>query len=154
MTLQLQSANLVVDIPQEFDFEQIRADAELIKNSTNNILDIQFEDKFIKPADWYWWTALTLVNIADVHSTNKAMKYSCVYEANPLLPKRPSLERLVIHKAITLYPIYHPDYNKYVVTNNDLKWATAIIGLVAYHNYKIIDKIQKYPDRCPKVRTL
>ena len=87
-------------------------------------------------------------------STNKAMQYECVYEANPLLPKRPSLERLVLHKAITLYPIYHPDYNKYVVENKDIMWATGMIALVAYHNYKIIDKVKKYPEQCPKVKTL
>ena len=89
-----------------------------------------------------------------MHSTNEAMQYECVYEANPLLPKRPSLERLVAHKAITLYPIYHPDYNKYTVTNNDLKWATGMIALVAYHNYKIIDKVKKYPEECPRVGTI
>ena len=89
-----------------------------------------------------------------MHSTNKAMQYECVYEANPLLPKRPSLERLVIHKAITLYPIYHPDYNKYVVENRDVMWATGIIALVAYHNYNVIDKVKKYPEQCPKVKTL
>ena len=143
----------MVDIPQEFDFEQIRADAELIKNIENDILDIHFEDKFLKPADWYWWAALTVVNIADVHSTNKAMSYSCIVEANPFLPERPSLERLILHKAVVLYPVYHPDYNRYVVTNNDIKWATALVGLVAYHNYKTIDKAKKYSDRCPKVST-
>ena len=127
--------------------------ASKLKESPRLLQSIQFEEKFLEPADWYWWTALTLVNIADVHSTNKAMQYSCIYEANPLLPKRPSLERLVLHKAVVLYPVYHPDYNKYVVTNNDIKWATALVGLVAYHNYKTIDKAEKYSDRCPKVGT-
>ena len=125
-----------------------------LKENPNQLQYIQWEDRFLKPADWYWWTALTLANIADVHSTNKAMKYECIYEANPLLPKRPSLERLVAHKVIFLYPIYHQDYNKYTITNTDLKWATAFVGLVAYHNYKIVDKVKKYPDRCPKVGTL
>ena len=128
--------------------------ASKLKENPKQLQYIQWEDKFLKPADWYWWAALTIVNIADVHSTHKAMEYECIYEANPLLPKRPSLERLVVHKAVTLYPVYHQDFNKYVVTNNDLKWATAFIGLVAYHNYKIIDKVQKYPDLCPKVGTL
>ena len=127
--------------------------ASKLKESPRLLQSIQFEEKFLKPADWYWWTALTLVNIADIHSTNKAMQYSCIYEANPLLPKRPSLERLVLHKAVILYPVYHPDYNKYVVTNNDIKWATALVGLVAYHNYKTIDKAEKNSDRCPKVGT-
>ena len=128
--------------------------ASKLKGNQKQLQSIQWDDKFLKPADWYWWTALTLVNVADIHSTNKAMQYECIYEANPLLPKRPSLERLIAHKAITLYPVYHPDFNKYTITNRDLKWATAFVGLVAYHNYKTIDKVQKYPDLCPKVGTL
>lgn len=82
------------------------------------------------------------------------MKYECIYEANPLLPKRPSLERLIIHKAVTLYPIYHPDWNKYIVTTEDLKWATGFLTLVVIHNYRVIDKVKKYPERCPKVNTI
>jgi len=112
------------------------------------------DDKFIPPADWYWWAAFTIANMADVHSTHKAMEYECLYEVNPLLPKRPSLERLVVHKVVTLYPIYHPEFNRYIVTNNDLKWTTALISLVAYHNYKIVKKVKKSPNRCPKVATL
>jgi len=115
---------------------------------------LSLEDKWLEPADWHWWAALTLVNIGDVISTNKAMEYECVYEANPLLPKRPTLERLVAHKAITLYPIYHPDWNTYTVTNEDIKWATGFLALVVYHNYKVINKVKKYPDRCPKVSTV
>ena len=92
--------------------------------------------------------------MADVHSTYKAVKYECVYEVNPLLPKRPSLERLIAHKVITLYPIYHPNFNKYPVRNSELKWSAGLVGLVAYHNYKILDKVKEQPDRCPKVSTL
>ena len=126
--------------------------ASKLKASQNKSTFTQSE--FLQPADWWWWTALTLVNIGDVVSTNKATKYECVYEANPLLPKRPSLERLVAHKAVTLYPIYHPEYNKYVVTNRDLKIATGFLAFVVYHNYKVIDKVKKYPEECPRVGTV
>ena len=126
--------------------------ASKLKASQNKSTFTQSD--FIKPADWWWWTALTLVNIGDVVSTNKAMKYECVYEANPLLPKRPSLERLIAHKMVTLYPIYHPDYNKYVVSDRDLKIATGFLAFVVYHNYKVIDKVKKYPKRCPRVGTI
>ena len=92
--------------------------------------------------------------MADVHSSYEAIKYECVYEANPLLPKKPSLQRLIGHKVVTLYPIYHPDLNKYTVTNQDIKWATGFLALVVYHNYKLIDKVKKYPDLCPKTNTI
>ena len=82
------------------------------------------------------------------------MEYDCIYEANPLLPKRPTLERLVAHKVVTLYPIYHPDYNRYIVTNQDLKRATVFLAFIVYHNYNVIDKAKKYPNQCPKVGTL
>ena len=128
--------------------------ASKLKENPKQSISIRFEDRFIKPADWYWWVAFTAVNMADVHSTYKAMEYECIFEANPLLPNRPSLERLVAHKVVTLYPIYHPDWNRHPVTNKDLKWATAFVGLVAYHNYKILDKVKELPERCPKVNTL
>lgn len=91
--------------------------------------------------------------MADVHSTYEATKYECVYEANPLLPKKPSLQRLIAHKAITLYPIYDPEQNRYTVTTKDLQWATGFLALVVYHNYRIIHKVKKYPDICPKTIT-
>ena len=149
MTLQLQSANLEVDIP--FDYAQMRADGELIKNyEQQNFMEIEF----IKPAEWKHWALFLVVQYHDINSTSKAMKYECVYEANPFLPKRPSKARLFQHKALTLYPLMHPDWNKYPPTKEEVLVITAMTALVVNHNYNVINKIKKYPERCPKVGTV
>ena len=82
------------------------------------------------------------------------MKYECVYEANPLLPKRPSKARLFQHKILTLYPVLHPDYNRYPISNDDLLATILVTGLVVNHNYNVLKKIKKYPEICPKTGTM
>jgi len=39
------------------------------------------------------------------------MDYDCVYEANPLLPKVPHRDRLIIHKIVFLSPFDALYYN-------------------------------------------
>ena len=110
--------------------------------------------KFIEPAHWTSWAFFTLLHAGDIHYTNKALKYSCVYEVNPLLPKRPSWDRLVIHKAFTLYPIYSPKWNKYTVTDKDLYQASVFMSLVVFHNQNILKKVERNVDLCPKIGTI
>ena len=74
------SVNLQVDIP--WDFEQIKADSKLLAQETN-MLDLEWND----PASPASYVTFILVNLADVHSTHKAMEFSCLEEGNPLLPK-------------------------------------------------------------------
>jgi hypothetical protein len=57
--LPLQSANLEVDIP--WDWEQVQADAELIKNTNTNILpDFDFEEKATPGQYTIFWTLQVL----------------------------------------------------------------------------------------------
>jgi len=56
--------------------------------------------EFERPTDNQLW-AFWILNAMDVYSTDRAMR-KCLdcRELNPLLPKRPSLEELLLHKAI------------------------------------------------------
>lgn len=56
--------------------------------------------EFESPTNNQLWT-FWILNAMDVYSTDRAMrKCSDCRELNPLLPKRPSLEQLLLHKAI------------------------------------------------------
>ena len=137
MTLQLQSANLEVDIP--WDYEQIQADAELIKNSERNILpDFEFADDGTK-AQWYlFWT----IHALDIYSTYRGLQYDCVKEGNPLLGERPGLVRMVTHKTVFLHPFWLVQ-NEGVFTKQDLKLYNTMGSVVVYNNYKIWNKAHK-----------
>lgn len=91
MTLQLQSANLEVDIP--WDYEQIQADAELIEKS-----------KFKLTQDFDWeknsHSYYVFINAMDLASTVYALENrNNLVESNPLLPMRPSTETLIFQKV-------------------------------------------------------
>ena len=110
--------------------------------------------KFIEPAHWTSWAFFTLLHAGDIHYTNKALKYSCVYEVNPLLPNRPNMERLVAHKVVTLVPVYHPAFNRHVVTDREIRQASMFMALVIMHNRKVLDRVERNIDKCPKISTL
>ena len=94
----LQSANLEVDIP--WDYEQIKADALRIEqyNESQRIHFKEQDNKYIY--DWIAW------NVLDVYTTNRAIKRGYGRELNPLLPEYPSLERLVTQKLVVNYALY------------------------------------------------
>lgn len=143
--------DLDLSIPQEFNWKQIEADSKLFEQHKNKYnLDLEF----IEPADKSLWAIFTILNIADIYTTHRGLKYSCVEEANPLLGKRPSLARMIIHKSVVLYPIYNPDYYKEQVTDKDVKASIWLLSAVVANNYRVVKKVEKYPGKCPKVGTV
>ena len=137
MTLQLQSANLEVDIP--WNWEQIQADAELIKNTNTNILpEFDFADDGTK-AQWYiFWT----VHALDIYSTYRGLQYDCVEERNPLLGERPGLVRMVTHKTILLHPFWILQ-NEGVLTKQELQLYNTMGSVVIYNNYRVWNRAHK-----------
>ena len=60
------------------------------------------------PGDWAIFTALQL---ADVYTTYRGLKYNCVKEINPLVGERPSVSQMVFLKVATLTPAIQIDYD-------------------------------------------
>ena len=137
MTLQLQSANLEVDIP--WDWEQIRADAELIKNSKTNILpDFEFTEMANDAQYNIFWTLQAL----DVYTTYRGLKYSCVYEANPIVGDNPNLARLVTHKTLALHPIAILQPLQ-ILTKQEVQNYNVFYTIVVYNNYTVWNGARK-----------
>ena len=109
---------------------------------------------FIEPAHWTSYAVSFALQYADIHYTNKALQYQCVRELNPLLGKRPSWNHLVAHKVITLWPVYHPDFNKYTLTDKDLNQVNVFMAIVVLHNKRVLEKVQRHPELCPKISTI
>ena len=110
--------------------------------------------EFIKPIGWQWWTALAMVNIADIVSTHEGLKYSCVSELNPLLSDNPSLERLILHKILTIYLIYHtyPELRNYTVQQQYIKPMFWLLNVIVYNNLDVIQKVKDNPETCQKTK--
>ena len=137
VTLQLQSANLEVEYT--WDWEQIRADAELIKNTNTNILpDFEFTEMATDTQYNIFWT----LQILDIYSTYRGLKYECVVEANPFVGPNPDLARLVTHKTVALHPIaiLQP---LGVLTRDEVAKYNVFYTTIVHNNYTVWNKARK-----------
>jgi len=79
---------------------------------------------------------------ADVWTTDRGMDFNCVYEANPLLPDIPSIDRIILHKLVFLSPI-NVLYEYDVLTYQEMILPFALSSYVVYNNLKIIDRAKQ-----------
>ena len=141
--------SLVTAVQKEHSEKSI---ALRLKENPNQL---QFtQPRFIEPAHWTSWAVFTGLHYLDIKYTHRALQYECVYEANPILPNRPSWNRLVLHKAMTLIPIYSPRWNKYPPTDKDLLTGSLFMSVVVMHNQRILEKVERNVDLCPKIGTI
>jgi hypothetical protein len=84
------------------------------------------------------------LHAADVWSTVEGMKYDCVIERNPLLPRVPRRDRLLLHKAIFLSP-FGMLFEEDAITNREMIFPMAVVSWAIYSNLKVIDRAK---DRC------
>ena len=99
---------------------------------SNNILPkLEFNPRS-EPSEKFIFYAL---NVIDVWSTDRAISREYGKEVNPLLPDRPSLERLVLHKTVLIGAYEYANWlndKQFVVTMN---WT---LGAVVLSNVRII----------------
>jgi len=75
-----------------------------------------------------FWT----LNVLDVYTTHQGLKKPYVYEKNPLLNEKPSLGKLILHKAIIGGLIYKHSSKKYMNVMN------IGLTLTVINNYNLI----------------
>jgi len=101
-----------------------------------------------EPASKLHWATFWTLQLLDIYTTNKGMQYDCVTELNPLLPKRPSLFRLTLHKGMFLTPLVLLD-KELAFTDAELISGTLITGGVVASNFNVIKNAKR---KCNKIR--
>lgn len=99
--------------------------------------------------DLLFWTS----HIADIYTTYKGVQYSCITEANPLLPSIPSVGEMVALKGGIIWTVktsFLSDKKYGEQWWYDWKLSSAVLtSFVAYNNHKLTKKSKLRPD-CPK----
>ena len=114
--------------------------ASKLKASQNKSIFIPYKIK--EPASNYTWLLFWTLQAADVWSTYKGMKYDCVYEQNPLLPKVPHLDRLLIHKIVFLHPfVFFQSEN--LLSEEDMLIPNLMGTYVIHNNLRVIDRAER-----------
>jgi len=79
---------------------------------------------------WSFW----ILNALDVYTTDRVIrKCPDCKELNPLLSSRPSLEELILHKAILGGAMHKYGSNKLFTVVN------GVLSVAVVHNYKLVD---------------
>jgi hypothetical protein len=78
----------------------------------------------------YWYA----INALDVYTTYRGLRSNDrLVELNPLLPKRPSLAQLVLHKTLTVI-VYHRHFE---FTQKDYRYLNTIMTGAVINNYSL-----------------
>ena len=71
------------------------------------------------------------------------MKYSCIYESNPTLPRVPHRDHLILHKSLLMATIFNPKYFDWA--KGEIDALTIGTSLAVIKNHQIINNAT-----CPK----
>ena len=96
------------------------------------------------PGDWAIFTAL---QVADVYTTYRGLKYDCVSELNPLVGERPSVAQMTFVKVATLIPAIQIDYNRGLLTQKSVRSVSSFMGIVVANNYDVLKRANKYCEK-------
>ena len=128
-----------------FDRAQVEADAALIRayeEESRIFKDLQWKDESTR-GQWYlFWT----IQVLDVYSTHRGLKYSCIKEGNPLLPEVPSIPHMITHKTVFLAP-YWMLQNEGIYTRTEIDFVNIIGSAVVINNFNLLNKAKT---RCTK----
>lgn len=83
--------------------------------------------------------AFVALQVLDIYSTYRALKYDCAIEMNPILGDIPTVSEMVLLKSIANgYVLLHED-----VSNQAFMIMNTASTLVLVNNYKVWDKARR-----------
>jgi hypothetical protein len=103
-------------------------------------------------AEWKDWTEteqdlfkdFIALNLIDIHITHKAIQDFGAVEVNPLLGTDPSLEKLILHKAVATGTLYYLlDKDTSTRRKRDLKILNGVYMGVVLHNGHVGFELRK-----------
>ena len=100
--------------------------------------------ELIEPPTPFDWTIFVALQLADVYTTSRGLKYDCVKELNPLIGERPSVDEMIFVKVATLAPAIQIDYNRGLLTQKSIRSVSSFMGIVVANNYNVLRRAEKY----------
>ena len=148
--LELAQLNPQYVLEQSLDIELIQRDGQLISDynlqarKRNPFYGLRVQE----PLEARHISLFVLMNLLDVYTTMEGSSYPCVVEINPLLPRKPSLEEVLLLKSLASWIQLdnnldgEMDYNPQL-----LRETTFITSIAVMNNYDVIQRAMK---KCPR----
>jgi hypothetical protein len=140
---QIMPNGAIINLPHGPEFvptlNQLRYDPKWqVKEQPNYAID-QWTEKEKQIIDYIFWTS----QILDVYSTYRGLKYDCIYEANPLLGKKPEVSEMIGLKLSIIGGL------GYLAKRDENFWygwkfgAGITTSMVTANNFRLLRKAQR-----------
>jgi len=142
-----QTLDLSYSVPIEWDYcETHKEECERIANFDDSILP---EFDLTPPISKSQWTTFITLQILDMYTTYKGLKYDCVYETNPIFGERPSVMKMGVTKFVILYPVIVSERNHQTLSVQNMRDINALMSLVVANNMRVVRDSKR---NCTKIR--
>lgn len=104
--------------------------------------------RLVEPPSNIDWVAFVGLQVADVYTTYRGLKYDCVRELNPIIGERPSVGDMVFTKSVILIPALQYDLRRGNLTKKGMRQINGFMLMVVGNNYNIWHDSEK---SCKKI---
>ena len=91
----------------------------------------------VEPISNAQWVSFVSLQLADIYTTYKGLKYDCVRELNPIVGERPSVAKMFFVKTVILTPAIEYDLKREVLSSQDMDEINFLMALVVGNNYNV-----------------
>ena len=90
------------------------------------------------------WTAFYTLQLLDIYTTYRGLKYDCVQELNPLVGESPSVPKMFAVKTAILLPAIEMDRRTHELTSDTFDYMNILMGVVIVNNIQQVSDAKKY----------
>jgi hypothetical protein len=97
----------------------------------------------VEPISTKQWATFTTLQLADIYTTYRGLKYDCVREINPIAGERPSVPKMFAIKTIVLWPAIESDIQRQALEPKTMDNINFLMALVVGNNYNVWHRAEK-----------
>ena len=97
----------------------------------------------VEPISTAQWATFLTLQVADIYTTYRGLKYDCVRELNPIAGERPSVPKMFAIKTIVLWPAISSDIQRQAIDPKTMDEINFLMALVAGNNYNVWHRAQR-----------
>ena len=90
------------------------------------------------------WSAFYTLQLLDIYTTYRGLKYDCVEELNPLVGESPSVPRMFAVKTAILLPAIEMDRRNNELTSDTFNYMNILMSVVIVNNIQHVSDAKKY----------
>ena len=83
------------------------------------------------------WATFVTLQLADIYTTYRGLKYDCVYEMNPIAGEKPSVPEMFLIKTLVLLPAIESDIKREALSAQTMDNMNFLMAVVVGNNYHV-----------------